>query len=247
MTRRTETVMGDLPFTVDVPEAVDPSAIVAVFAELRAIDGLFSPFLPDSAVSRLNDGAITEHDVAPVVRDVLTLCRMYETATAGYFSAWSAGRLDPCGLVKGWAIDRACEMLERAGHRSYLVDGAGDVRVRGGRPDGRPWRIGIRHPVRRDRVVHVLQARDLAVATSGTYEQGAHIQDPHTGRPPTGLISLTVVGADILDADVYATAAFAMGRAGIAFIERVQGYEAYAIDDELCATATTGYAELIAA
>lgn len=246
VTRRTENVMGDLPFTVEVPGVADPAVLGRVFAGLRWVDRTFSPYLATSAVGRMNAGTLQEDDADPRVREVLALCRMYGSATRGYFSAWESGRLDPCGLVKGWAIDRACEMLERAGHRSYVVDGAGDVRVSGGRPDGRPWRIGVRHPVRRDRVVHVLEATDLAVATSGTYEQGAHIRDPHTARPATELVSLTVIGPDILDADVYATAAFAMGRAGIAFIEEVRGYEAYAIDDELCATATSGYAELIA-
>jgi thiamine biosynthesis lipoprotein len=245
--RRTDVVMGDLPFTVEVNEAAGPAVLDAVFAELRWIDRTFSPFLPESAVSRMNAGLLRELDADPLVRQVLALCRRYGEETAGYFSAWAEGRLDPCGLVKGWAIARACAILERAGHRSYFVDGAGDVFARGERAPGLPWRVGIRHPIRRDRVVEVVAACDLAVATSGTYEQGAHILDPHTKASATELVSLSVVGPDIVAADVYATAAFAMGRRGLAFVEDIPGYEALAIDAELFSATTRGFAGLLAA
>jgi thiamine biosynthesis lipoprotein len=239
--------MGDLPFTIETARDADGAVLDAVFADLRWVDRTFSPFIADSAVARIGAGTLREADADAEVREVLELCRMYEAATEGAFAAWRSGRLDPCGLVKGWAIDRACEILERAGHRSYTVDGAGDVRARGCRGDGRPWRVGIRHPARHDRVVHVVDAVDLAVATSGTYERGRHIVDPRTGRAVGELVSLTVVGPDIVEADVYATAGFVMGRAGIAFIEDQPGYEAYAIDRDLFAASTTGYEALIAA
>jgi thiamine biosynthesis lipoprotein len=247
VTRRTELVMGDLPFTVEVTGDVEPAIFDAVFADLRWVDRTFSPFIADSAVGRINAGVLREDEADPRVREVLGLCRAYETVTDGYFSAWTSGRLDPCGLVKGWAMARACAILDRAGHRSYFVDGAGDVRVRGERAPGRPWRVGIRHPVRRDRVAEVLAVTDRAVATSGTYERGPHIRDPHTGEAATELVSLTVVGPDIVAADVYATAAFAMGLAGLTFVEGLLGYEALAIDNDLFSASTTGFAELIAA
>lgn len=241
MTRRTDVVMG-MPVTIDVPGGADERELDAIFADLRIVDSVFSPFRADSAVGRINAGTLTEQGAGPLVAEVLDLCRRYEGATRGYFSAWATGRLDPCGLVKGWALDRACAALERAGHSAFFVDGAGDVRTRGHRAPGVPWRVAIRHPVQRDRVAAVVQGNDLAVATSGTYEKGAHIYDPHTRRPATELVSLTVVGPDIVDADVYATAAFAMGRAGLAFVERTPGYEAFAIDADLFSASTSGFA-----
>lgn len=240
MTRRTDVVMG-MPVTVEVSGGADRSVLDALFADLRMVDAVFSPFRADSAIGRMNAGTLAERDAGPLVAEVLDLCRRYERATHGYFSAWATGRLDPSGLVKGWALDRACATLERAGHTSFFVDGAGDVRTRGERTPGVPWRVGVRHPVQRDRVVGVVQGTNLAVATSGTYEKGAHILDPHAGTAATELVSITVVGPNIMEADVYATAAFAMGRAGVAFIERVPGYEAYAIDAELFATSTSGF------
>lgn len=231
-----------MPITVDVRDAgVDAQDLDAVYAELRTIDAIFSPFRPDSAVSRINDGRLALADADAIVREVLALCAGYEARTRGYFSAWHEGRLDPSGLVKGWALGRATEMLDARGYANYFIDGAGDVRTRGHRAPGEPWRVGIRHPVERDRVVRVVLASDLAVATSGTYEKGAHIYDPHTGRPVTALLSMTVVGPSIVDADVFATAAFAMGGDGLAFIDAQDGYEAYAIDPELQGHWTSGF------
>ena len=239
--RRTESVMGDMPFTIEVPDATDPELFDIAFDRLREIDRTFSPFLADSAVSRINAWTLCEADAGPDVQEVLRLCREYQLATHGYFSAWKTGWLDPCGLVKGWAIARVCELIEAAGHRSFFVDGAGDVYARGERPAGGAWRVGIRHPVMRDRVTHVLSARDLAVATSGTYEKGPHIRDPHTGCAVTELVSVTVIGADIVAADAYATAAFAMGREALAFVEGIAGYEALAIDADLQSACTSGF------
>jgi thiamine biosynthesis lipoprotein len=165
---------------------------------------------------------------------------MYERATDGYFSVWLNGRLDLRGLVKGWAIDRACSILELGGARSYFVEAGGDVSARGGNGSGQPWRIGIRHPVQRELVVGVVTGPDLAVATSGTYENRLHVLNPHTGLAADKLISVTVVGADILGADIYATAVLAMGTRGLEFIEQVPGYEAYVIGADLNAGRTSG-------
>lgn len=232
-----------MPVTVHVADAdVDESVLNEVFADFTLLDGVFSPFIEDSAVSRINRGELDEEEAGDLVLQALHLCRLYERATDGYFSAWQGGKLDPSGLVKGWAIDRGCSILDRRGCRNFFVDAGGDVQTRGLSERGEPWRVGIRHPVQKDKVVRVVLAAGLAVATSGTYEKGDHIVDPHTGRAANELLSLTVVGPDILQADVYATAAFAMGKdGGLAFIERVQGYEAYAVDRKLKAKRTPGF------
>jgi thiamine biosynthesis lipoprotein len=236
--RLTEDVMG-MPVTIDVRDG--DGDLDAAFAELRRIDAVFSPFDQASAVSRINDGRLRIADAGAEVSDVLALCDAYGRATGGFFSAWRGRVLDPSGLVKGWAIARACAILDAGGHRSYFVDAGGDVRTRGNNGDGEPWRIGIRHPVDRGSVVRVLLGRDLAIATSGTYEKGRHIYDPHTGAPVRELVSLTVVGPSIVEADVQATAAFAMGRQALAYLETVPGYEAYAIGPDLRATWTSGF------
>jgi thiamine biosynthesis lipoprotein len=242
--RRTEEIMG-MPVTIDVRDG--DGGVDEAFAELRRIDAVFSPFAPDSAVSRINDGRLRIDDASAEVQDVLARCERYEAVTGGFFSAWRGAALDPSGYVKGWAIARACAVLDAHGHRSYFVDAGGDVRTRGSSDASEPWRIGIRHPVERGSVVRVVLGRDLAVATSGTYEKGAHIYDPHTGAPADELVSLTVVGPSIVEADVQATAAFAMGARGIDYLEGLPGYEAYAIGTDLRATWTSGFDALCAA
>jgi thiamine biosynthesis lipoprotein len=236
-----------MPVTVDVRGAgVDAAALDEVFADLRRLDALFSPYRAGSEVSRIDRGELRPEEASPEVRAVIDLCERYRRATGGWFSAWIDGRFDPSGLVKSWAMDRACGILERHGARDYLIDAGGDVVARGNRAADEPWRVGIRHPVQRDRLVRVVLAADMAVATSGTYEKGAHVRDPRTGQPATEVLSVTVVGADVVEADVHATAALAMGRAGLELVEALAGYEAYAIFPDLTASWTTGFDALCA-
>lgn len=78
----------------------------------------------------------------------------------------------------------------------------------------------------------VLAGSDLAVATSGTYERGFHVVNPRTGSPAQDLVSVTVVGRDLADADAYATAAVAMGRAALAWLPTLRGYEAAVVFED---------------
>jgi FAD:protein FMN transferase len=242
--RRVQEVMG-MPITVNVArEDVDPGALDEVFADFQHLDNVFSPFIETSEVSRIDRGDLAPEEAGELASQVIYLCRQYERATGGYFSAWIGGRFDPSGLVKGWAIDRACSILDRHGYRDFFVDAGGDVQTRGLSSAGQPWRVGVRHPVERDKLACVVLVSGSAVATSGTYEKGQHIIDPHTGEPASNLLSFTVVGPDILQADVFATAAFAMGMAGLDFIRKTPGYEAFAIDRQLRAWSTPGFGAL---
>lgn len=235
-----------MPVTAHVVgEGVEPGALDDVFAEFELLDRTFSPFIETSDVSRIDRGETVAQDGGSLMGQVVNLCRQYERATNGYFSAWIGGRFDPSGLVKGWAIDRACSILDRRGYRNFYVDAGGDVQTRGHRSPGQPWRVGVRHPVERDKVACVVVVSGSAVATSGTYEKGEHMIDPHTGEPATALLSFTVVGPDILQADVFATAGFVMGMAGLDFIRKTPGYEAFAIDRELSTWSTPGFGELL--
>jgi thiamine biosynthesis lipoprotein len=124
--RRTEEIMG-MPITIDVRGG--ERGIDEAFAELRRIDAVFSPFAPDSAVSRINDGRLRIDDASAEVQDVLGRCDRYEAVTGGFFSAWRGAVLDPSGYVKGWAIARACAILDAHGHRAYFVDAGGEIEL----------------------------------------------------------------------------------------------------------------------
>ena len=238
---RVVNVMG-MPVTVHVvDDTARNEAIDAVFDDFALLDRTFSPFIRDSAVSRINRGELRSEDAGHLVTQAIELCRLYEQATDGYFSAWIDGRFDPSGLIKGWAIDRACSILDSNGYRDYFVDAGGDIQTRGRNAEGGPWRVGIRNPVERDKVARVVLASGLAVATSGTYEKGEHILDPHSGKPAKAWLSFTVAGPDIVQADVFATACFAMGAAGLDFVSHLGSYEAYAIDNHLRASYTPGF------
>jgi thiamine biosynthesis lipoprotein len=230
--RRVESIMGTA-FTLDVHEGeVMADAIEAAFASLREADARFSPWKPDSEISRIHRGELTVHAASPDVREIADCCEAARRMSRGAFDAWrhrSDGAFDPTGLVKGWAIERAAAILGTAGARNLFLAGGGDIVIRGDGPSGSGWRVGIQHPREPGRIAAALRIPDGAVATSGAYERGDHVIDPISRRAPAELLSATVVGPSLTEADAYATAAFAMGTAAITWIESVPGYSALVI------------------
>jgi thiamine biosynthesis lipoprotein len=240
--RRTEVrhIMG-MPIGIDLADPGDVD-LEPAFAWLRFVDATFSTYRDDSDISRLGRGEVTIAECRPEVDEVLTRCLALERATGGFFSARPAGRLDPSGFVKGWAIDGAAARLAAAGATRFCLNAGGDVVARGRPAPDRLWRVGVRHPEALDQLAAVLAVEDLAVATSGEYERGTHILDPHTGAPPSGLLSVTIVGPDLATADAYATAAFAMGAAGPAWTATLAGYDAMCITSDRRVLTTPGFA-----
>jgi thiamine biosynthesis lipoprotein len=219
---------------------------------LHWVDRVFSPYRPDSDVSRLADGAVTIDGCAPELAEVIEACAFVGELSGGYFTASPWGRFDPSGYVKGWAVERAAAILSAAGSASHLVNGGGDVQCVGHRasPSGAspaPWRVGVADPHRRGGLALVVEAADCAVATSGIAERGAHIANPLAGGAAAGLASLTMAGPSLALADACATAAFAMGP-GLArdWAESLDGYEAYAITEAGEAWQTSGFAAYVA-
>ncbi len=219
---------------LDLRDEVEAGAIDRFFDYLRDVDDRFSTYKPDSEISRLARGDLEYGECSADVREALELCERARVTSHGYFDVRGHGRggLDPSGLVKGWALEKGARLLDRAGARNYCVNGGGDVIARGEPEPGRPWRVGIRHPIEPGMLAGVLLVHDLAVATSGAYERGEHVIDPFTGRPPRGVLSMTVAGPDLTFADAYATAAFAMGLHGLAWLLEVPEHEGCAITFE---------------
>jgi thiamine biosynthesis lipoprotein len=229
-TRHVEHCMGTV-FTIDVRGPGDwTAAIAAVVSWLHHVDRVFSTYDRDSDISRLRRREIRAADADPAVAEVLDLCADAQLETGGYFSALLDGRIDPTGLVKGWAVERASRLLRMHGSADHAVNGGGDIQLAGRPERGREWTVGIADPVRPGRVVTTVTGTDLAVATSGTSERGAHLLDPFTGRPITHLASATVVGPSLTRADAYATAAFVMGPTALDWIATRPGYAALLVD-----------------
>ncbi|MEG3629488.1 FAD:protein FMN transferase [Streptomyces poriticola] len=231
--RHVEEAMGTV-FSFDV-RGGEPGSVRTALAEavagLHRVDEVFSTYRDDSQVSRLARGELTLGQCDPEVAEVLELGAEAERVSDGWFSTSYRGRLDPTGIVKGWAVERAARELAAAGARGVSVNGGGDVQLLGSPGDERPWRVGVADPLRPGglaAVVSAAGAEELAVATSGTVERGAHVVDPRTGRSAvTDLVAVTVVAPGLTWADCWATAAFAMGaRAGLRWLESLEGVEA---------------------
>ena len=233
-----------MPVVVDIrDEVVDGDVLERMFDALRFVDATFSTYKDDSEISRLNRGELALADAHPDVREVLDRCEALRVETNGYFDvrAEAADVIDPSGLVKGWAVDRAAAILADAGLRNFAVNVAGDMRLRGRAVPELCWSVGIQHPLEPGSIAAVVEANDLAVATSGAYARGGHVLDPHTRRPSDGVLSVTIVGPELATADAYATAAFAMGEAGIHWTARLRGYAALTILADERVLSTPGF------
>ncbi len=234
--------MMGMPITVEV---IDPTAAAAdldrVFDYFDYVDRKFSTYKADSEISAINRREITVARSSADMRAVFALAELTRQETDGYFDIERDGRYDPSGLVKGWAIYHAAEILWADGFQNFYVDAGGDIQAAGKNRQGEDWRVGIRSPFNLNEIVKVLAVSNCGVATSGTYVRGQHIYRPQQSGPlETEIVSLTVVGPDIYEADRFATAAFAMGPAGIQFIDGLEGFEGYMIDRTGQATLTRG-------
>ena len=205
--------------------AAGRAAWSAVMTELTAVDLAFSTYRVDSVISRLARGEVTLEQCPPEVREVVALGEEAAEASGGAFSiflpdpAASGGprRLDPSGVVKGWAAERAARHLALLHDTDFCLSAGGDITCRAASGSA-PWRIGIEDPHDPARVLAVVPLRTGAVATSGTAHRGAHLVDARTGRPPEGIASVTVVGTSLTWADIDATAAYALSEQAVAWL-----------------------------
>jgi len=181
------------------------------------VDEDFSTYKSDSWISRLRQGKVAIEDCPSNVQEVWDLCGRAKHVSDGAFDPWAvAGGFDPSGLVKGWAADICADMLVAAGAHHVQVNAAGDLALRGGWFDPtdltvKPWKIGVVNPDNRQEVLKIFEITDGAIATSGTYERGAHISDPYTGMIAIGAKSATIVGREGWLCDALATAVMVAG------------------------------------
>lgn len=224
--RQVRQIMG-MPISIDIPNCSQREVFEAVFTSFHRIDDRFSTYKPDSEVSKLAVGKLSEDKLSPELKLVIKECRQAEKWTGGYFSAWAAGAFDPSGYVKGWAIAGAGKLIENKGYETYCISAGGDILARS--DSGKIWQIGIQDPGDKTNILNKLSISNSAVATSGSYERGAHIINPKTSQPANELLSVTIGGPDIIKADILATACFAMGSKAADFMKQQTGYQALII------------------
>jgi thiamine biosynthesis lipoprotein len=221
-------------------DGVDEDALQIGIRRVREfashVDEVFSTYKPDSIVSKLRRHEISIESVSDEVKDVWNRCAFAREMTEGAFDPWAVeGGFDPSGLVKGWAADKCAEIMLDSGAKHVQINAAGDLSLRGGHFDGRnvvPWSIGVVNPENRQEIVQVFNIVDGSIATSGTYERGAHILDPHTGLIAIGARSATVIGPDGALTDALATALMVEGRDGSIWFSHpdLAEYSAWVVD-----------------
>jgi thiamine biosynthesis lipoprotein len=226
----------------EVTPALVDEAAGAAFAELDRLEAVFSTFRPASAVSRINRGELHPLDAGDEVLEVLDACTWLEHASGGAFRSRRPGdgSLDPAGFVKGWAAERAAQHL--AGLAHWYLSLGGDLVAHGTQADGSPWRVAVADPLHPNEIVAAVDVVDAAVATSGTAERGTHVWDGRTMAPAAGLASMTVVGPSLAWADAFATAAFAMGAAGLSWLAGLADHHGLAVTTDGRVLTTPGWA-----
>jgi thiamine biosynthesis lipoprotein len=230
--RRVADVMG-MPISLALRgrhagDALADAAWQDVLSVLDDVDHVFSTYRPDSAVSRLGRGELLLDECPPEVREVLDLGDRARQESSGAFDIRRPGPggevvLDPSGVVKGWAVDRAAHALDALPDTDFCLSAGGDMVCRTKDPDAAAWRVGIEDPHDPSRLVAVVPVRNGAVATSGLAHRGAHIIDARSGRTPAAVASVTVVGPDLVWADIDATAAFALGSDAVHWLSTRKG------------------------
>jgi thiamine biosynthesis lipoprotein len=138
--------------------------------------------------------------------------------------------VDLGGAAKGYAADRARQILAERGVESALIDAGGNIWALGRHPEGKPWRIGIKNP-RPDHggsVLAIVTSEDDTLVTSGDYERyfikgGVryhHIFNPRTGEPARASMAVTIIAKNSAQADILSTAVFVLGPdKGLALVE----------------------------
>jgi thiamine biosynthesis lipoprotein len=232
--RHLEHVMGtvvtiDIHTGEDMPRYRTHSRLGQARAILQHADTVFSTWKQNSPISRLRRGEITLEQAPSEVAEVLECCARAREISDGWFDPWAMpGGIDPTGYVKGWAAQCALSALVSSGIRGAMVNAAGDIASFGGMEHAQPFRIGIVNPSSPRQLACVVELSG-AIATSGTYEREGHLVDPHSGQPIARVASASVSGPDLGLADALATAVAVAGEAGLAFIERLEGYESLVI------------------
>ena len=201
----------------------------------KQVDADFSTYIDSSWVTRLRTNKVEISSCPPLVQEVWELCLQAKHLTDGAFDPWAVeGGFDPSGLVKGWAADKCADLLVTLGIEHVQVNAAGDLALRGGFFDVvvKPWRIGVINPDNRAEVVETFEISDGAIATSGSYERGAHINDPYTGLIAIGAKSATVVGPLGWLCDALATALMVAGEDGAKYFAQpeLEGYQVFVVD-----------------
>ena len=150
-------------------------------------------------------------------------------------------KIDFGGIAKGYAVDRAKDIMASRGIKNGLVNLGGNIFALGNASGKRKWKIGVQDPRDKDKVLYSFELTDRAISTSGNYERFfeiggkrySHIMNPLTGEPCEGIISVTVVADSAEEADALSTAIFVMGEEkGLTLAKSIKGIEVLMLKED---------------
>lgn len=167
-----------------------------------------------------------------------------------YFNQTSM-KITPGGIAKGYAIDRAIDVLKEHHIQHALVNAGGDIRAMGFKKEDEPWKIALRNPGDKTEYITIINLSNMSVATSGNYERyfseearASHIIDPKTGYAARDLLSATIIAGNATDADALATAVFVLGENdGMELIEYLDGVEGLIITGDRRILRSSGFGD----
>ena len=239
--KKSKSIMG-MPVVIEISDSnAKQEDFNEVFAYFHYIDKKFSTYIKDSEVSLLNRKEIRISEISDDFKKILKLSEDTKKVTNGYFNIEINGKIDPSGLVKGYAIWEGAKILLKKGYKNFYVEIAGDIQTIGKNKKGNEWMVGIQNPFNPKEIVKVVKVSGEGVATSGNYQRGVHIINPKNNQWANGIASITVIGPNIFEADRFATAAFAMGEKGINFISSLKGFAGYMIKNDGTAVLTKDF------
>ncbi len=231
-----------MPIVLEIVDPIRKEIFEEVFSYFKYVDRKFSIYKVNSEITAINNGKLKINKFSKDMKIVFRLSEETKKETGGYFDIFHNGKYDPSGLVKGWAIFNAAKILKKKGNRNFYISAGGDIQVSGKNGHGKLWTIGIRNPFKQDEIIKTVALKNGGIATSGNYIRGNHVYNPKKGNQQLdNIVSITVVGPNVYEADRFATAAFAMGKEGINFIEHLRGFEGYMIDKNGIATLTSEF------
>jgi thiamine biosynthesis lipoprotein len=236
--KRTRVIMG-MPITIEiVDDKVKEADIASVFDYFVHVENTFSIYKKDSEISKLNNGKIALSRMSADMKLILALADDTKNESRGYFDIRNNSKKDPTGIVKGWAIYNAANLLKSHGFQNFMIDAGGDMQVSGRNRDKNKWTKSLVNPFNKEEIIKIFELESQGIATSG---KNQHIYNPHNpAKKIKSIGSITVIGPTVYDAKRFAIAAYAMGEKGLHFIDKLDGFEAYMINAKGKASATFG-------
>ncbi len=237
-------VIMAMPVVIDIADKnINVNVFKEIFDYLAYIDNTFSTYKENSEITKINNAKINYKSYSQDMKKILQLSKKTKDETNGYFDIHNNGKLDPSGIVKGFAILKASQILKKKGYKNFYIDIAGDIEISGLNDKKEKWSVGLENPFFRTQIIKVLALTNKGIATSGNYIRGSHIWNnkERSEDLENNVMSISVIGKNVYEADRFATAAFSMGENGINFIENLSGFEAYMVLSNKNAIFTSGF------